>query len=817
MAKKKDNAGGTEKQTNRLFPVTMEDVMHNSMMPYAEYVILDRAIPRVEDGLKPVQRRILYSMMELSLTPDKPHRKSARIVGDCLGKYHPHGDTSVYDAMVRMAQPFNMSCPLVDGHGNFGSEDGDPAAAMRYTEARMTPLALELLRDLDKDTVDFNLNFDDTLKEPEVLPGRFPNLLVNGATGIAVGLATNIPPHNLGEAIDATVAMLQKPDITVKELMKFIPAPDFPTGGLLLDTPDIAEAYKTGRGKLVIRAKTHIEPQKNGKNLIVVTEFPFQVNKAAAQEKILRLCETKKVLFSGIADIREESDREGTRVVIEVKKDVDPQKVLNYLYKYSDLQVNFGVNLVAIANGKPKQMGLREVLAHYITHQKDVVTRRTRHDLEAAEKRAHILEGLIIAVDNLDEVIRLIRASATPTVARDGLMKRFSLTQIQAQAILDMRLARLTNLQIIELRAEYEEVAKLIIELKGIIEDPKKLMAVIKREILEIKKKYAQPRRTLLINANPEITVDESELKVVSEVTVYATAAGIKRTSSKLYAQKGSQEEGKVFFALETTTGKRVQFFTNLGSMYSIDAEDIPEPKGKQFGSMPAALFAGWNDGERIVAAFSFDSYAEESSLLFFTKQGLAKRAALADFETRNKKYVAIGVKDGDEVLAVAQDNGEPTVLLITERGMSIRFPSDSIPKMGRTASGVKSMALEDGDSVLFASQIPDEGQMLIISDLGYAKRSLVMDYERQNRNGKGQRTFELRKNGANGTKLASAIYLDKPSTFAVEQLHSGKSVFASEEVLVEKRQSRGLPLVMAMLDDVVIDAYIADDRTENS
>ncbi|MGI6150722.1 MAG: DNA gyrase/topoisomerase IV subunit A [Christensenellales bacterium] len=814
MARKKDTTGmGT--QAERLLSVTMEEVMHNSMMPYAEYVILDRAIPRVEDGLKPVQRRILYTMMELSLMPDKPHRKSARIVGDCLGKYHPHGDTSVYDAMVRMAQPFNMSAQLVDGHGNFGSMDGDPAAAMRYTEARMTPLALELLRDIDKDTVEFSLNFDDTLKEPDVLPGRFPNLLVNGATGIAVGLATNIPPHNLGEAIDATVAMLQKPNIAVKELMQYLPGPDFPTGGLLLNTEEIAAAYETGRGRLVLRAKTHIEPLKNGKSLIVVTEFPYQVNKAAAQEKILRLSESKKTLFAGIADIREESDRNGTRVVIEVKKDADPEKILNYLYKYSDLQVNFGVNLVAIADGKPKQMGLKEVLSHYIDHQKDVVTRRTRHDLDAAERRAHVLEGLIVAVDHVDEVIRLIRASDTPAQARDGLMKRYSLTQIQAQAILDMRLARLTSLQIIELRAEYDEVVKLIAELKSILEDPKKLLAVIRRELLEIKKKYAVPRRTALIDGNPDITVDESELKVVSDVTVYATASGIKRVGAKVFAQKGSQEEGRTFFALDTRTDKRVQFFTNQGRMFSIDAEDIPEPKGKQLGSLPAALFAGWNDDEHVVAAFSFDSYPEDQNLLFFTKMGRAKRASLAAFETRSKKFTAIGLKEGDEVLSVVLDKGLKTVLMITAQGMSIRFPADTVPQMGRTAAGVKAIALEEGDLVLFADQVPDDAQMLLISDLGYAKRSLILDYECQKRNGKGQRTFEFRKNGANGTKLAVAILLEEPATFAVEQLRSGRTVFASEEVLVEKRQSRGLPLVMAMLDDVVIDAYIADERTQ--
>ena len=816
MARKTDDKGPNI-QAERLFPVTMEDVMHNSMLPYAEYVILDRAIPRVEDGLKPVQRRILYTMMELGTTPDKPHRKSARIVGDCLGKYHPHGDTSVYDAMVRMAQPFNMSGPLVDGHGNFGSVDGDPAAAMRYTEARMTPLALELLRDIDKDTVDFSLNFDDTLKEPDVLPGRFPNLLVNGASGIAVGLATNIPPHNLGEAIDATVAMLQNPDITVKELMKHIPAPDFPTGGLLLNTPEIAAAYETGRGKLVVRAKVHIEPQKNGKNLIVVTELPFQINKAAAQEKILRLSEQKKALFSGITDIREESDRLGTRVVIEVRKDADPEKILNYLYKYSDLQVTFGANMVAIAGGKPKLMGLRDILAHYIDHQKDVVTRRTRHDLDAAERRAHVLEGLIIAVDNVDEVIRIIRRSKTPAEARDALMKRFGLTQIQAQAILDMRLARLTSLQIIELRSEYEAVKKLMEELSAILESPKKLNAVIRHELLEIKKNYAVPRRTALVFGDPEITVDESELKVVSDAAVYATASGIKRVNSRLFSQKGSQEEGRVFFSLETKTDRRVQFFTNFGNLYAIDAEDIPEPKGKQLGAMPAALFAGWSDGERIVAAFSFASYKKDESLLFFTKKGVAKRCSLPEFETRNKKLLATGLKDGDEIIAVTVYDETRDALLITEQGMSIRFSADSIPEMGRSAAGVKAITLEPGDAVVFAALTPDDGQMLLISDLGYAKRSLILDYERQNRNGKGQRTFDLKKNGANGTKVAAALCLDRPVTFAVEQLRSGRTVFASEEVLVEKRQSRGQPLLMAMLDDVVVSAYVADDRTQNS
>lgn len=818
MAPKK-TASGTQngdtpkKPTGEIITMPMEEVMHNSMMPYAEYVILDRAIPRVEDGLKPVQRRILYTMMELGLTPDKPHRKSARIVGDCLGKYHPHGDSPVYDAMVRMAQPFNMGAVLVDGHGNFGSVDGDPPAAMRYTEARMAPLALELLKDIDKETVDFQLNFDDTLKEPVLLPGRFPNLLVNGASGIAVGLATNIPPHNLGESIDAACAMLDNPDISLAELMKLMPAPDFPTGGYLLRSDEIQSAYATGRGKLTVRAKTHFETQKNGKKLLVITELPYQVNKAAALEKILRLLDEKKALLSGISDIRDESDRSGMRAVIEIKKDADEEKILSYLYKYSDLQVTFGANMVAIAGGKPCLMGVKEILEHFIAHQKDVVTRRTKHDLEAAERRAHILEGLIVAVDNIDEVIRLIRASKNPAEARDRLMERFSLSAIQAQAILDMRLQRLTNLQIEELRKEYAEVCALIEELRAILEKPAKLIAVIKKEMLAIKKNYAQPRKTQIIDAEAKIEVDESALKEVTDLVVYATPAGIKRTTAKLFAQKGTQEEGRLLFSLPVRSDQKVQFFTNRGVMYSLPAEELPEPKGKVLGLQPAALFAGWTDGERIVAVFSFADYSV-GELLFFTKKGLAKRTAVSEFDTRSKRFAAIGLKDGDELLSVQADNGNDSVLLITKKAMSIRFDAQSIPAMGRTAAGVKAMALELGDEVLFARQVGAQGELLLVTDRGYAKRCMLFDYEKQNRNGKGQKTFELRATGQNGSCLAGVLFLSAPATFAVEQAHSPRSVFSSDEVLVEKRVSRGLPLVLAMLDDVVTAVYQTDDAT---
>ena len=499
-----------------IIQVPLEDVMHQSMMPYAEYVILERAIPRVEDGLKPVQRRILFTMQELGLSPDKPHRKCARIVGDCLGKYHPHGDTSVYDALTRMAQPYSMRGVLVDGHGNFGSIDGDSPAAMRYTEARMAPLALEMLRDIDKDTVPFRLNFDDTLKEPDLLPSRFPNILVNGASGIAVGLATNIPPHNLRETVEAVCLQMDKPDVPLSELMKVLPAPDFPTGGILLDTDEIRQAYETGRGKLTLRAKVHIESGSAGRSLLCITEIPYGLSKSQMLEKILKLSEEKKAQLSCIHDIRDESDRTGMRAVIELKKDADPAKVLKYLYKYSDLQVTFGVNLVAVAEGKPVQMGLKTVLDYYIRYQKTVVRRRTEYELAQAKARAHILEALIVAVDNLDEVIALIRSSRNGKEAREKLISRFGFDEAQAQAILDLRLQRLTGLEIETLRREYQEILKLIANLESILASEKKLMSLIKKEMREIAEKYGDERRTQIVGETEkpeEEDIEESPLR----------------------------------------------------------------------------------------------------------------------------------------------------------------------------------------------------------------------------------------------------------------------------------------------------------------
>ena len=793
MAKRDDNQISFEGQT--IITKGMEAVMHDSMIPYAEYVIMERALPRIEDGLKPVQRRILYTMLELGLTPDKPHRKSARIVGDCLGKYHPHGDTSVYDAMVRMAQEFNMQMPMVDGHGNFGSIDGDSAAAMRYTEARMTPVAMEMLRDLEKDTVKFSLNFDDTLKEPDLLPGRFPNLLVNGSSGIAVGLATNIPPHNMGEAIDAAIMYMDDPEGSLDELMKVMPCPDFPTGGYILESDEIRNAYETGRGKITVRAKAEIEEQKNGRKLIVVTEMPYQVNKAKALEDILHISEEKKALFAGIGEIRDESDRMGMRAVIEVKKDADAEKILQYLYKYSDLQVTFGVNMVAIADGKPQTLGLREILRHYIIHQENVVTRRTKFDLDAAERREHILE---------DEVIALIRAAKSPKEAKEGLMKRFELTDIQAQAILDLRLQRLTNLERLAIEKEYREVGRLIKEYKGILSSEEKLRAVIRREMLAIKEKYAVPRRTRLIQGEEEIVVSREDMIVVDDAIVALLEGGkIRRLPKRNFTAESIASEKPVFI-METQTDRRLRFFTSHGNCLIIGVDELPEARLTAKATNLNSLVQLEKD-EEIVACFD---EVKDDTLVFFTALGNAKRTEGKEFDLRTKKTAAIALKDDDRVIAVEkQDETAGTVIMVSKGGMSIRFATDTVPVMGKGAGGVKCMKLDEGDRVIFAAQIADEGEILTISDRGYAKRSLVFDYEIQGRNGKGLKTFDFKKNGSNGTAIAAALYVKEPYDIVIRQFHGEETVVNTETVFIEQRPGKGMLTVMALLDDIVIGA----------
>lgn len=788
---------------------SLEDVMHESMMPYSEYVILERALPRVEDGLKPVQRRILYTMQELGTTPDKPHRKCARIVGDCLGKYHPHGDTSVYDALARMAQPFVMRGMLVDGHGNFGSIDGDSPAAMRYTEARMTPLALELLRDIDKDTVDFRLNFDDTQKEPDMLPGRYPNLLVNGASGIAVGLATNIPPHNLGEAIDAAILLIDKPNATTKELMAVLPGPDFPTGGILLGGEELVAAYETGRAKIQVRAKVEIEKGAAGRTLLVITEVPYQVNKAQMLEKILKLSEEKKALLSGIYDIRDESDRTGMRAVVELKRDVDPEKVLNVLYKYSDLQTTFGVNMVAIAGGKPVQMGIGAMLGHFIRHQKNVVTRRTQFDLEQAKARAHILEGLIIAVDNLDEVIRIIRASKAPKEAKARLMERFGLTDIQAQAILDMRLSRLTNLEILALRKEYEELQKLIAKLEAILKDERKLLKVIKDELAEIREKYADPRRTVIESAPQAPIVIEEEKPEAEDTVVLHTKAGFwKRVQPKLLEKtlSGGEALEPLNHRFDVKTDAKLLVFTDMGMCCQLPVSAIPDGKVKDRGLPLAGLLLGIEKGETVVGAMEAPQGDFMGSLFFVTRGGQIKRSAFAEYNVRKARFAAISLKGEDRLATLWKDAGAESVLLVTRSGMAICFAASDVPETGRATSGVRGIALSPGDQVLSGFPHDGAGEVLLATDRGCFKRCLLVDFDPQGRGGKGLKAITFQKNGANGQALAAAILVTDPKDFEVYLSNGDVAKINSEWVKIELRSGKGQPFVVAVLEDVVTD-----------
>ncbi len=815
MAKRKEPEKPIAKDDpSRIIDINMEDVMHNSMMPYAEHVILERALPRVEDGLKPVQRRILYTMMELGTTPDKPHRKCARIVGDCLGKYHPHGDSSVYGALVHMAQDFSMRAPMVDGHGNFGSIDGDGAAAMRYTEARMTPLAMEMLRDIEKDTVPFRLNFDDTLKEPDMLPARFPNLLVNGANGIAVGLATNIPTHNLAESVRAVLAQLDNPDISLEELMQILPGPDFPTGGVLLNNEEIRRGYETGRGKLTLRARVHVEDGTNGKKMLVITEVPYQVNKAAMLEKIHRLCEEKKAALGGVCDIRDESDRTGMRAVIELKRDTDPSKVLAYLYKYSDLQITFGVNMVAIADGKPVLLTLRQLIASYIDYQKKVVTRRTEYELKLAKARAHILEGLMIALDNLDEVIALIRASKSPKEAKAGLMDRFSLSDVQAQAILDLRLQKLTGLEMEALRKEYADILKTISRLEGILKSEKKLREVIRREMEALAEQYGDERRTTL--ESPEnIPVELPDNTPVPEnaVVVFTENSYLKRILPAQLKRTPlpTPEENpgdSARFLMETTTAETLYIFTSLGNCYPVNVGKLAECKPRDRGQLLAGVLAGLEDGEQALYMLTADSEKLKSmpDFLFVTRHGMIKRTAAADYDIRSRKYPALSLKKDDSLLDVRPADPEKDVLLISRGGMSIRFPLSGVPVQGRIAAGVRAMALESGDEVCCFRQLAEGDEVILFSERGWAKRIPQLDFESQNRSGKGVRCFYFNKNGSNGRMIAGVCVLQEnvPCNLLVSQLRSPVTRLGKDEILLQSRSGKGMPYIMAILDDVV-------------
>ncbi|MBR4360519.1 MAG: DNA topoisomerase 4 subunit A [Clostridia bacterium] len=802
--------------TPDIIQTPLEDVLHQSMMPYAEYVILERAIPRVEDGLKPVQRRILFTMHELGLTPDKPHRKCARIVGDCLGKYHPHGDTSVYDALTRMAQPYSLRGVMVDGHGNFGSIDGDSAAAMRYTEARMAPLALQMLRDIEKDTVPFRLNFDDTLKEPDLLPARFPNLLVNGASGIAVGLATNIPPHNLREVTEAVCMQIDNENVTLDELMQVLPGPDFPTGGILLDTPEIRAAYETGRGKLTLRAKVTEEQGPAGRTLLVIHEIPYGVAKAQMLEKILKLSEEKKAQLGCIHDIRDESDRSGMRAVIELKKDANPQKVLAFLYKYSDLQVTFGVNMVAVAEGKPVQMGLKTVIGYFIRHQKDVVTRRTRYELEQAKARAHILEGLIIAVDNLDEVIALIRASKNGKEAKARLMERFGFTDVQAQAILDLRLQRLTGLEIEALRKEYADILKLIDTLESILKSERKLMNVIKKELREIADQFGDDRRTVIVREDGEETVDlTEEAPLPEEAVVFLTRGGqLRRMAPRVFEKQEipDRESDMPRWLFHTQTDHTLYFFTNKGNCYPLSVGALNETsKPKERGGALSSVLAGLENGEVCVSLLLITpgSLMGMGDLLFFTRQGQVKRTSAADYDVKRSKFAAINLKGDDTLVAVVPEEEGSDILMLTRGGMCIRFPLDTVPEMGRASSGVKGMKVEEGDEVILACHISVSDQILLFTERGYAKRLTGGLFDAQGRAGKGVKCVSFNKSGSTGTYVAAAARITSSRPFTVLQHGGVMTPMLSDELAVQDLADKGKPAVMAVMDDVVEDLIL--------
>jgi len=820
MARKKTTDQTPEAPHYEIIQRPMEEVMHISMIPYAEHVILERALPRVEDGLKPVQRRILFTLHELGITPDKPHKKCARIVGDCLGKYHPHGDSSVYDAMVRMAQPYSLRGVLVDGHGNFGSIDGDSAAAMRYTEARMAPLAMEMLRDLEKDTVPFSFNFDDSLKEPDMLPARYPNLLVNGASGIAVGLATNIPPHNIGEAIDAAILVMDNPEASLEEIMQKMPAPDFPTGGRLIDNEEIRRAYETGRGKLTLRAKVHIEDGSAGRKLIVITEVPYQVPKAAMLEKILRLSEEKKVQLAGIHDIRDESDREGLRAVIELKRDVDPMQILSVLYKYSDLQITFGVNMVAIAEGRPVQMGVKAMLSYYIDHQKRVITRRTQYELAQARAREHILEGLMVAVNNLDEVIRIIRASKNPKEAKEQLINHFGLSDVQAQAILDLRLQRLTGLELEALRKEYEAILKTIRRLEGILKSEKKLIAVIREEMLQIRGKYADGRKTELIEDDSAKLPTVENKPIAEDTAILRLSDGQIRRMSPRMVDKFMQQPGvtaEVVQTIQTATDESLYIFTNLGNCFMLDVGKIPETmRLKERGSLLTGLVAGLADGEYAVNMFcaKSDEMGKFGDLLFITRNGQIKRTTASEYGIRRARFAAINLKGEDQVAAVTaiaeDDPGE--ILLITRLGMGLRMRLYEIPATGRATAGVRGVDLSEGDEVRWIHAHKDGDMLLLISDRGFGKRMMMSDIDRQKRATKGQKLLPITKSGETGTQLAAAANVTHAAQVSFAQRHGHVTTMNTFEIGVERRTGRGQLLVSVLLDDVVESAAIKNE-----
>ena len=755
-----------DKEENNVVVVNIEEEMKKSYLDYAMSVIVSRALPDVRDGLKPVHRRILYAMNELGLSPEKQYRKSARVVGDVLGKYHPHSDTSVYDAMVRLAQDFNTRYPLVDGHGNFGSVDGDSAAAMRYTEVKMTKLATEMLRDINKDTIDYGLNFDESLKEPIVLPSRFPNLLVNGSSGIAVGMATSIPPHNLCEVIDGILAIINDPHIDIDALIEIIKGPDFPTSGIIMGIEEIKSAYRTGRGKVIVRANTEIEEFGKGRNRIIITELPYQVNKARLIEKIADLVRDKKI--EGISDLRDESDREGMRIVIELKRDTIPKVVLNNLYKQTQLQDTFSIIMLALVNDEPRILNLKEMLTHYLEFQKEIIVRRTKYELKKAEDRAHILEGLKIALDHIDEVISIIRNSKDDKTAKDKLMSSFGLSEKQSQAILDMRLRRLTGLERGKIEEEYEELIKEINRLKEILASESLVYEIIKEELLEIKEKYGNERRTMIMPSEDEINIEDMIKKedVIITLTHFGYIKRIPENTYRLQKRGGrgvaaltTREEDFVEHLFITSTHDTILFFTNKGRVHSLKAYEIPEGR-RQSKGMAIVNLLNLTGEEKINAVIPISEYEPENNLVFVTQEGIIKKTKFEHFKNiRKTGLIAIGLRDDDELISVKKTNGKEELIIVTSKGMAIRFKESDVRQMGRTAMGVKGINLNKGDKVVGMDLVEKGKDLLVISSKGYGKRTSLDEYRPQTRGGKGLKTYNIKEKTG---PLVSAKVVDK-------------------------------------------------------
>lgn len=790
-----------ENENKNVIVSSIEEVLHNSMIPYAEYVILDRALPRVEDGLKPVQRRILYAMHDLGLTPDKPYKKSARVVGECLAKYHPHGDTSVYDAMVRLAQPFNMRMKLVDGQGNFGSVDGDGAAAMRYTEARLNNLALEMLKDLDKDTVDWENNFDDSLKEPKTLPSRYPNVLVNGAMGIAVGLATNIPPHNLGEVVDGAISVIENPRISLDELMKTVIGPDFPTGGYIIAGEELKTAYETGKGKILIRSKISIETEKTGRQNIVVTEIPYQVNKSALIAKIGQLMVDRKEDFGCISDVVDESDRHGMRIVIKLRKDTDVSTILELLYKNTNLQVSYGINMVMIADGKPQQLGLIDVLRYYTNYQKQVVLRRTKYDLSKAKARHEVVSGLIVAVTNIDKVIQIIKKSPDTSSAKQNLRKEFDLSEVQAQAILDLKLARLTRLEIDNLKDELEYLKNLIASLQEIIDSKRKLNALVISELKEVKKRYKDARKSVIVKDGKELDPETPKGGGEDKVETYAlgvSAKGlVKKIKYSVYKRASVDEPAvaEIFTSFAKVNSNAVAYaFTNKGNLYKINPDVIPEGRGlSQGGASFNEIYKDAEKGEQPISFFTFDG-EPSGKFIAFTKQGFVKVTNWADCAVTRTSVQAYKLKDGDELISVYQDVEGKDMFFVSSKGMCLRAEK-TVPVQGRVAGGVIGMDLAEDDFVVYASLIDDDltTECVVVTSFGTFKKVLTGTVTKTARARKGVKIAELGDPKMNECVVyASAVTADDKSTLTVVDRIGAIYYVSLSDIMQDSRTTKG-------------------------